>query len=81
LYSLEEIEGLVARDWERGDRRPEYIVLTDRYLADNTEKNRVHRLLQISKNKRIRTRIVTAETKAGVRLSQLGGLVCFTVSE
>ena len=81
LYSLEEIEGLVTRDWERGDPRPEYIVLTDRYLADNTEKNRVHRLLQISKNKRIRTKIVSAETKAGVRLSQLGGLVCFTASE
>ena len=35
------------------------------------------RLLQISQNKGIKTTIVNAETGAGLRLSQLGGLVCF----
>jgi len=81
LYSLEEIEELVNSQWECGNLKPEYIVLTDRYLADTREKNRVHRLLQISKNKRIKTRIVNAEAKAGIRLGQLGGLVCFTEPE
>jgi len=81
LYSLEEMEKLVNSQLGRGNPKPEYIVLTDRYLANTQEKNRVHRLLQISKNKRIKTKIVNVETKAGVRLSQLGGLVCFTELE
>lgn len=78
LYSVKDIEELVNNQLERSKLKPEYIILTDKYLTDTKEKNRVHRLLQISKNKNIKTRIVKAETKAGVRLSQFGGLVCFT---
>ncbi|MGB6680981.1 MAG: hypothetical protein WBF08_06640, partial [Candidatus Bathyarchaeia archaeon] len=78
LYSIKDIEELVNSQSEHSKLKPEYIILTDKYLANTKEKNRVHRLLQISKNKNIKTRIVKIETKAGVRLSQLGGLVCFT---
>jgi stalled ribosome rescue protein Dom34 len=78
LYSIKDIEDLVNSRLEHSKIKPEYIILTDKYLFDNKEKNRVHRLLQISKNKNIKTRIVKVETKAGIRLSQLGGLVCFT---
>lgn len=78
LYSLNDIENLVNSQLEHSKLKPEYIILTDKYLVETKMKNRVHRLLQISKNKNIKTRIVKVETKAGVRLSQLGGLVCFT---
>jgi stalled ribosome rescue protein Dom34 len=78
LYSIKDIEELVYNQLEHSKLKPEYIILTNKYLADTKEKNRVHRLLQISKNKNIKTRIVKVETKAGVRLSQFGGLVCFT---
>jgi stalled ribosome rescue protein Dom34 len=78
LYSIKDIEKLVNSQLEHSKLKPEYIILTDKYLVDTKEKNRVHRLLQISKNKNIKTRIVKVETKAGIRLSQLGGLVCFT---
>lgn len=78
LYSLKEIEQLINELGEHGNRTPEYIVLTDRYLTDTKEKSRVNRLLQISKNKNIKTRIVSAETKAGIRISQFGGLICLT---
>jgi len=78
IYSIKEIEELVKSQSTHSKLKPEYIILTDKYLANTKEKNRVHRLLQISKNKNIKTRIVKVETKAGVRLSQLGGLVCFT---
>lgn len=78
LYSIKDIEELVNSQLEHSKIKPEYIILTNKYLTDTKEKNRVHRLLQISKNKNIKTRIVKVETKAGVRLSQLGGLVCFT---
>ena len=78
LYSLRDMEELVYSRLEHSKLKPEYIILTDRYLTETKEKNRFHRLLQISKNKNIKTRIVKVETKAGIRLSQLGGLVCFT---
>jgi stalled ribosome rescue protein Dom34 len=78
LYSLEEIEELVNGWSERSNPMPEYVVLTDKYLEDSREKNRVNRLLQISKNKNIMTRIVSAETEAGIRINQFGGLVCLT---
>jgi stalled ribosome rescue protein Dom34 len=76
LYSLKEIEDLICGQWKRDSPRPEYLMLTDRYLAESKGKNRVHRLLQISKNKNVKTITVKAETNAGKRLTQLGGLVC-----
>lgn len=76
-YSLEEIEDLVYGRQEQGSSRPEHVVLTDKYLADTKKKGRILRLLQISKNMGIKTTIVNAETRAGLRLSQFGGIVCF----
>lgn len=78
LYSLKEIEDLIYSQWKRESFKPEYLLLTDKYLADNREKSRIHRLLQIAKNKNVKTRIISAETTAGKRLSQFGGLVCLT---
>lgn len=75
LYSLEQIEDLVYAQ-EHSGLKPEHVVLTDKYLA-GANRGRVLRLLQISKNNGIKTTIVNAETRAGIRLSQLGGLVCF----
>jgi stalled ribosome rescue protein Dom34 len=81
LYSLEEIEEFINGQSGYENLTPEYVVLTDRYLADAREKSRVNRLLQISKNKNIKTSIVSAETKAGIRISQFGGLICITKAD
>lgn len=78
LYSLEDIERIVDPQWTHGNIRPEHLVLTNKYLADTKEKGRVQRILQISKNRGIKITVVDVDTQAGVRLSQLGGLVCFT---
>jgi stalled ribosome rescue protein Dom34 len=78
LYSLEEIEDLVYGRWKRGDLKPAYLMLTDAYLVKRGHRGRLDRLLQVSKNKGAKTRVVKAETSAGKRLSQLGGLVCLT---
>jgi len=80
-YSLEEIEGLVYGRHGQGRPKPEHIVATDRYLADTKNKGRIMKLLQVSKNKSIKTTIVSNETAAGRRLGQLGGLVCFARQE
>ena len=78
LFSLKEIEDIVYDQERNNDFRTEYLILTDNYLADSEDKNRIHRLLQISKNRKVKTRIVNAETPAGKRISQFGGIVFFT---
>ncbi len=81
LYSLREIEDLVLGQWKKGKPKPEYLLLTNKYLSNSSEKNRINRLVQVAKNKYVKTRIVDAETAAGIRITQLGGLVCFTDSD
>jgi len=78
LYSLKEIEDIVYSREKGREFRTEYLLLTDKYLAGSKQKNRIHRLLQISKNKKVKTRIVNAETPAGNRISQFGGIVFFS---
>ena len=80
LYSLEEVEDNIYGQWANGKVKPEYLMLTDEYLQKSCERNRVNRLLQISSNKNVKTVIVKADTPAGERLTQLGGLVCLVSS-
>jgi stalled ribosome rescue protein Dom34 len=78
LFSLKEIEDMVYNLEGHNNFRTEHLMLTDKYLVGSKDKNRIHRLLQISKNKEVKTRIVNAETPAGKRISQLGGIIFFT---
>jgi len=78
VYSLKEIEDIVYSRKKGREFITEYLLLTDKYLADSKQKNRIHRLLQISKNKKVKTRIINAETSAGNRISQFGGIVFFS---
>jgi stalled ribosome rescue protein Dom34 len=80
LYSLEEAEDLVYGQWTSGGVRPECVMLTNEYLTNHKERNRVNRLLQISNNKNVKTVIVEADTPAGIRLTQFGGFVCLARS-
>ena len=79
LYSLKEIEDMVYSLETGRATGTEYLLLTDKYLADSKQKNRIHRLMQIASNKKVKTRVVNAETTAGNRISQFEGLVFFTV--
>jgi len=76
LFSLQEAENMILGTQVVGKPKPEYLLLTDEYLSSSRQKNRVYRLLQIAKNRSIKTRIINAESTAGLRLNQLGGLVC-----
>jgi stalled ribosome rescue protein Dom34 len=78
LYSLKEIEDIVYERDKRNEFRTAHLLLTDQYLANSKQKNRIHRLLQIAKNKKVKTRIVNAETPVGNRISQFGGIVFFS---
>jgi stalled ribosome rescue protein Dom34 len=76
LYSLEDIENQILGSWLPSKPKPEYLLLTDIYLSGNRQKNRIQRLIQISINRQVKTRIVKADSPAGKRLTQLGGIVC-----
>ncbi len=75
-FSLEEAEALILSSHSTGKNKPEYLLLTDEYLSASRRKNRVQRLMQIAKNKGVKTRVITAESAPGKRLTQLGGLLC-----
>jgi stalled ribosome rescue protein Dom34 len=77
LYSLDDVEDAVLASHRRG-LSPEHLLLTDKYLATSRQKSRLNRLMQISANKKIKTRVIDAESPAGKRLTQLGGIVCLT---
>ena len=76
-FSLKETEDLILVPRKPGKPDPQYFMLTDKYLSDSCEKNRINRLMQIAANRNIKTRILDAESAAGIRLTQLGGMVCF----
>lgn len=76
LFALEEAENAIFSPELTGKTKPEYLLLTNSFLEGNRRKNRVYRLMQIAQNKKVKVRIVNSESPAGVRLNQLGGLVC-----
>ena len=79
LFSLKEIEDLIYSRWEPEDLKPEYLLLTDKYLANSKQKNRLNKLQQIARNRQIKVKIMSEEeTNAGKRVASFGGIVCFT---
>jgi stalled ribosome rescue protein Dom34 len=78
LFSLKEIEDRIYNQRPEDTAETRYLILTNKYLADSRDKNRINRLLQIANNKKTKTRIINAETPAGKRITQLGGTVFFT---
>ena len=76
LFSLQEAENLILNEQSTGKPKPENLMLTDNYLNASRQKYRLQRLMQIAANKQVKTRIVNGESPAGIRLNQLGGLVC-----
>ncbi len=77
LYSLEEIEFSILYSQD-SKVKPEFLLLTNKYLAQVKQKSRVQKLMQIAINKKIKARVIDAASPAGKRLTQLGGIVCLT---
>jgi len=78
LYTLKEIEREIDRKWKSNEIKPNYIILTEEYLENPRQRNRTHRILQIAQNHGIKTKIVNAESYAGMKVNSFGGLICFT---
>lgn len=77
FFALKEIEDAIYNQDRKDNLIAAYLVLTDSYLAESNCRNRIHRLLQIAENRKVKTKIVNAETSAGKRITQLGGMVYF----
>ncbi|MHA1682875.1 MAG: hypothetical protein ACTSUE_18195 [Promethearchaeota archaeon] len=83
LVSLADIEDFIYAGGKRKKTfkplkvEPEYILVTTKYLEKTTGKARIQRLMQISKNRGIKSKIVDSETQAGERIDQFGGIACF----
>ncbi|MFX1254229.1 MAG: hypothetical protein ACFFCZ_21635, partial [Promethearchaeota archaeon] len=75
FHTLKEIEDLIYAGGKRKKKfkplplNPEYIVLTNQYLDEHPNKNRLQQLLQIANNRRIRIKVIDSETKAGRRVT------------
>ncbi|MBD3214368.1 MAG: hypothetical protein GF311_17285 [Candidatus Lokiarchaeota archaeon] len=80
FYGLEEVENRVYKGGKKDDSVSDdidYLLLTDTFLENHPQKNRIYRLKQIAKNKGILTKVIPEECSAGERISQFGGLLCF----
>ena len=80
FYGLKEIEDLIYEGGKYDDSvsdKVDYLLLTDEFLEDHKQKNRIYRLKQIAKNKGIKTKVILEESPAGNRISQFGGIICF----
>ncbi len=76
FFSLQEAEHQILDVQQESKPKSEFLMLTDEYLSQSRQKYRVQRLMQIAANKGVKTRVINSESKAGIRLTQLGGLVC-----
>jgi stalled ribosome rescue protein Dom34 len=80
LYGLKEIEDVIYEGGKRDDSvsdELDYLLLTDEFLENHKQKNRVYRLKQIANNKGITTKIISEESPAGERIAQFGGIMSF----
>jgi stalled ribosome rescue protein Dom34 len=81
FFSLQEAENFILYHQAEGKPKPEYLMLTDEYLSSSKQKRRVERLMQVAANKGVKTRVISGESTAGKRVTQLGGIVCLAKRE
>jgi stalled ribosome rescue protein Dom34 len=80
VYGLKEIENIIYEGGKKDNsvaEKVDYLLLTDKFLENHEDKNRVYRLIQIAENKGIITKVVFEESPAGKRIDQFGGVICF----
>jgi stalled ribosome rescue protein Dom34 len=75
LYSLEDVEDLIVYSRKSG-LVPDFLLLTDDFLARTRQRGRLYRLMQVAANMKVKTKVVDATSPTGKRLNQLGGIVC-----
>ncbi len=83
VYGLKEIENLIYEGGKKDNsiaEKVDYLLLTDEFLENHENKNRIYRLKQIAENKGIITKVIFGESPAGKRIDQFGGIICFKMA-
>ncbi|MBD3195767.1 MAG: hypothetical protein GF317_11965 [Candidatus Lokiarchaeota archaeon] len=83
VYGLTELEALIYKGGKKDDsvnKKIDYLILTEDYLENHRNKNRIYRLKQIAENKGITTKIVPEDIEASDRIAQFGGIIAFKKS-
>ncbi len=83
IYNLEEIEKLIYKGGKKDKSvadEIDIIIITENFLKNYKNKNRVSRLIQIANNKGIKTKIISTESSAVTRFDQFGGIIVFKKS-
>lgn len=69
IYSVNEVEKAIY-----GSEEVEYILVSQRFQEQH--RRRIQRLLQIAKNKGVKTRVLPLDSPHIGRIAQFGGLIC-----
>ncbi|RDE11745.1 MAG: hypothetical protein C4K47_09395 [Candidatus Thorarchaeota archaeon] len=81
LFSLEEIDRYfrnLSKAGEAAVEYPESVLMTDAFWAARKNDARLQRVMDVARNASVKIRVLRSDGKAGTRVAQLGGLVCFT---
>ena len=81
LYGLKEIETFIIKQLEPGSNLKVFVIATNKFLFECSEKTRLQRVFQIALNKKAKTKVIDIEAPAGERLEEFGGLVCISSIE
>jgi stalled ribosome rescue protein Dom34 len=83
LYNLEDIEKIIYLGGKKDKsvaEKLDLVIISEKYIKNQKNKNRIHRLIQISMNKGIKTKTISKENPIVDRFDQLGGIIAFKKS-
>jgi stalled ribosome rescue protein Dom34 len=78
IYDLKTIEDFIYEGGKRDTsvaQKLDFFVITENFINNHRNRNRVYRLIQIAKNKGVKTRIISEENPAVERFNQFGGIL------
>jgi len=80
LYNLVDIEALIygrGKKDKSAAEKLDFLIVTEDFINNRKNKNRIHRLIQIANNKGIITKTISIEDPAADRFNQFGGILAF----
>jgi stalled ribosome rescue protein Dom34 len=84
LYNLKDIEAIIYLGGKKDKSAAEQldlVIITEKFIKNQKNKNIIYRLIQISTNKGIKTKMIAEDSPAVDRFDQLGGIIAFKKSK
>ena len=80
LYNLEDIEKIIYLGGKKDKsvvEKLDLVIISEKFIKNQKNKNRIYRLIQISMNKGIKTKTISEDSPLVDRFDQLGGIIAF----